>query len=115
MEKGSMSYADAEETGALIGQEVEVLRIMFEFEYSEDDIDLVRDGFKTKDVFFKRDMDKIKRSLMQKRKRSENIQQDLRALVEKAAEIRRQRRAEFTGTAESSNLVLAYIDRKLNV
>lgn len=115
MEKGSMSYADAEETGALIGQEVDVLRIMFEFEYSEGDIDLVRDGFKTKDVFFKRDMDKIKRSLMQKRKRSENIQQDLRALVDKAGEIRLQQRAEITGTAESSDLVLAYIDRKLNV
>ncbi len=115
VEKGSMSYSDAEETGALIGQEVDVLRIMFDFGYSEEEIDLVRDGFKTKDVFFKRDMDNIKRKLMQKFKRNENIQNELKAIVDKAGDIQKQKREDVIGKADSSELVLAYIDRKMNV
>lgn len=115
IERGSMSYSDAEQTGALIGQEVDVLRIMFDFGYAEDEIDMVRDGFKTKDVFFKRDMEKIKRRLMQKYKRGENNQDEIRGILEKARQIRSQQRSDVLTEADSSKLVLAYLDGKLNV
>lgn len=114
VEKGSMSYSQAEETAALVGQEVDVLRILFNFGYSEQEIDLVRDGFKTKDVFFKRDMDKIKRKLMQRFKRNENVQEELRTIIGKARDIERRKREGAADKVNSSGLVLAYIDRKLN-
>lgn len=114
VERGSMSYSEAEETGGLIGQEVDVLRIMFNFEYSEQEIDLVRDGFKTKDVFFKRDMDTIKRKLMQRSKRNENVQEELRVIVEKARDIEKKKRENIPAIPDSSGLVLAYMNRMLN-
>lgn len=114
IERGSKSYSDTEETGALVGQEVDVLRIMFEFSYSEEDINLVRAGFKTKDVFFRRQMDTIKRQLMQRYKRKEDIQDEIRAIVTKAQEIHRQKKDEVLDRPHTSTLVLAYLDRKMN-
>lgn len=115
IERGSLSYSDTEETGALIGQEGDVLRIMFEFGYTGDEIDMVRDGFKTKDVFFKRDMERIKRRLMQKYKRGENTQDEIRSIVEKAKKVLSQQRADVRTEADTSKLLLAYMDCKLNV
>lgn len=114
IERGSKSYSDEEETGALVGQEMDVLRILFGLAYSEEDINLVRDGFKTKDVFFKRQIDTIKRQLMLKSNRGENFQEETRSIVAKAKEIAAKKRESVTVRPDSANLVMAYLDRKLN-
>jgi hypothetical protein len=114
MEKAATSYSDSEETGALIGQEMDVLRLMFELSYTEDEIELVRDGFKTKDVFFKRQIDQIKRQLMLRKKRGENTQSDVSAILSKAKEIAAGSKEELSEYAEDSKLLMAFLDWKLN-
>jgi ERCC4-related helicase len=114
IERGSKSYSDEEETGALVGQEMDVLRILYGFSYSEDEINLVRDGFKTKDVFFKRQIDTIKRQLMLKSNRGENFQDETRAILVKAKEIAEKKRDTLVSRPDSSFLVMAYLDGKMN-
>jgi ERCC4-related helicase len=114
MERGSKSYSDEEETGALVGQEMDVLRILYSLSYSEEEINLVRDGFKTKDVFFKRQIDTIKRQLMLKSKRGENFQDETRDILAKAREIADQKRDSVLARPESALIVIAYMDWKLN-
>jgi hypothetical protein len=114
IERGSKSYSDKEETGALVGQEMEVLRLLFGQSYSEDSINLVRDGFKTKDIFFKRQIDTIKRQLMLKSHRGEDFQGEVKEILAKAQEIADKKRENFVARPESSSLVMAYIDWKMN-
>lgn len=114
IERGSKSYSDEEETGALVGQEMDVLRILYGLSYSEDEINLVRDGFKTKDVFFKRQIDTIKRQLMLKSNRGENFQDETRAILAKAREIADKKRDSVVERPDSAYVVMAYIDWKMN-
>jgi ERCC4-related helicase len=114
IERGSKSYSDEEQTGALVGQEMDVLRMLFGMTYSEHEINLVRDAFKTKDVFFKRQIDTIKRQLMLKSNRGEGIQEEARAILAKAKEIADKKREEIVARPDSASLVLAYIDWNMN-
>jgi ERCC4-related helicase len=114
IERGSKSYSDEEETGALVGQEMDVLRILYSLSYSEDEINLVRDGFKTKDVFFKRQIDTIKRQLMLKSNRGENFQDETRAILAKAKEIADKKRESIVARPDSAFVVMAYMDWKMN-
>ncbi len=114
IERGSKSYSDEEETGVSVGQEMDVLRIIYGLGHSEEEINLVRDAFKTKDVFFKRQVDTIKRQLMRKSKRGDNIQEEVRDILLKAAEINRTKRDVEKIKADSAEVILIYMDGKLN-
>lgn len=114
IERGSKSYSAEEETGGLIGQEMEVLRILFKLSYSEEEIDLVRDGFKTRDVFFKRQIGQIKRQIMLKHKQGNNFQPETLSLIAKAREIANVTRPKESKAVVSSQMVLGYMDRKFN-
>jgi ERCC4-related helicase len=111
---GSLAYGDAEETGALVGQENDVLRILFSNGYEESDIDKVRDAFKTNDIFYKRDMDQLKRALMTKHKRGENTQTELKAIISKAVEIQSNSRGQAIERPSSAKVLLAYVEGTLN-
>jgi ERCC4-related helicase len=111
---GSMAYSENDEIGAPIGQEKEILRILFAKEYSEDEINLVRDAFRTKDVFLKRDIESIKRQIMAKSKRGEIFQEEIRALLLKAGEIARLHRDAEVSSVASSLVILAYMNADLN-
>lgn len=114
IERGTFAYSDTHETGALVGQQTEVLRIMYSVGYPEEEIDLVRDAFKTKDVFFSRDVDQLKRQLMLKHRKGENYQQELKMFVEKAKLIEKARKRTAEDRPESSTLRLAYMKGSLN-
>ena len=114
IERASKSYSDEEETGALVGQEVDVLRILYGFSYSEEEINLVRDGFKTKDVFFKRQIDTIKRQLMLKSNRGENFQEETRAILSKAKEIAEKKKDSAVARPDEADILMAYLDWKMN-
>ena len=114
IEKSSITYSDEEEVGALIGQENDVLRILFDLNYSEDEINLVRDGFKTPNVLFKREMESAKRNLMNKHRRGENTQAEIKFIIDKAREIKKHQRDEVAASVQASEMILGYIDRKLN-
>lgn len=114
IERGSKAYSDVEETGSLVGQEKELLRILYGLQYSENEINLVRDAFKTKDVFFKRAIDTLKHQLMAKSKKGDSFQEETRALLAKASEIAKFSREEKAAPIGDSNLVLAYLNWKMN-
>jgi superfamily II DNA/RNA helicase len=115
IERGSMAYTAVEETGSLVGQEKELLRILYVLQYSEDEINLVRDAFKTKDVLFKRAIDTLKRQVMAKSKKGDNFQKETRALLAKAREIAKFSKEKKEAPIGDSNLVLAYLNWKMNV
>jgi ERCC4-related helicase len=114
IERGSKSYSDEDETGALVGQEMDVLRILFGLSHSEEEINLVRDGFKTKDVFFKRQIDTIKRQLILKSNRGDNFQEETRAILAKAREIADKKRENVIARPDSAFIVMAYLDGMMN-
>lgn len=114
MLKGALAYADSDEVGALIGQENTVLQILYQNEYSEDDINLVRDAFKTKDTFYKKDTNSIKTKIMTAHKNGSNNQPFLKEMISKALEISENKADDLIIRPESAALVLAYIDETLN-
>jgi ERCC4-related helicase len=114
IERGSKAYSEAEETGSLVGQEKELLRLLYALQYSEDEINFVRDALQTKDVFFKREIDALKRQVMAKSKRGDNFQDETRALLAKANEISKLRAEEKRSSVGGSKLVLAYLDWEMN-
>ena len=65
--KGSKTYTK-EESVTPIGQESEVLRIMHEGHFSEDDINLVSEGLNTTNVLDEQQIKKLIRKIMQKRR-----------------------------------------------
>jgi ERCC4-related helicase len=114
IERGSKAYSEIEETGSLVGQEKELLRVLFALQYSEDEINLVRDAFRTKDVFFKREIDTLKRQIMAKSNKGSNFQEETRALLAKAGEIAKFNTQEKITPISSSKMVLAYLNWKMN-
>jgi hypothetical protein len=84
IEAKSSTYVAAEEEGSLIGQENEILRIMYGLNYEEEQINLVRRAFKTKDVFLKRDVTQLKTRIIRLRNKNEVFQKELTELLDKA-------------------------------
>ncbi len=116
IERGARSYSDKEETGTVVGQELEVLRLLYSLNYSEQEIDLVRDAFKTKNVLLKRDIDLLKRQIMAKYKKNENYQNEVRDLLVTSKKIFKLVESDqIEAQVSDSRLVLAYLDWKLNV
>jgi ERCC4-related helicase len=114
MLKGALAYADSDEVGALIGQENDVLRILFTNEYSEDDINLVRDAFKTKDTFYRKEITSLKTKIMSAQKNGSNNQPLLKDIISKAQEIKANKAEEVVVRPSSAALELAFMDATLN-
>lgn len=93
--KNVIQYYGEEETGSLIGQENDILRLLFENGYPEEDIECVRDAFKTKDIFYTRDIKKLKRTIMAEKNKGGYYQDDLREITSLAKKI-----SEDTGQGE---------------
>lgn len=73
-EEKSTSYQE-EDTGNPIGQQNDVLRIMFELHFTEDDFENVRAVFQTSNVLRKQEVNKLVRRIMQaKRENTSNIE-----------------------------------------
>jgi len=89
VESRVLQYFGGEETGALIGQENDILRLMFDNGSTEEEIDLARDAFKTKDVFYKRDISQLKRRIMSQKNKGEVYQEALKKLLSTAKEIKK--------------------------
>jgi hypothetical protein len=109
-----LAYADSDEVGALIGHENNVLQILYQNEYSEDEINLVRDAFKTKDTFYRKDMTSIKTKIMSAQKSGSNTQPFLKEIIAKAIEIADNKADDLIIRPTSASLVLAYMDETLN-
>jgi hypothetical protein len=114
VESKALVYSADEEIGSLVGQENDILRLMHSLEYPEDDINLVRDGFKTSDLFYKRELSQLKTRVMRLKNKGKNYQKELRDLVSKARQIDSHKREVSRVRPVKAELSLAYVDRKLN-
>ena len=87
---------------------------MHSLEYPEDDINIVRDSFKTSDLFYKRELSQLKTRVMRLKNKGENYQKELRDLVSKAKQASSHKREETKARPVKAELSLAYVDWKLN-
>jgi len=104
-----IQYFGEDETGALIGQENEILRLMFTIGYTENEIDTVRDAFKTKDVFYRRDISQLKRRIMAQKNKGAVYQENLKELVQMANDIAKRSSAEDIELPKKAESVLFYV------
>jgi hypothetical protein len=114
IESGAEAYAVKTVVGAPIGQEKDVLRLLYEFGYPESEINLVRDAFKTANVFLRRDVDQAKRKLMQKVKTKQPFQAEAKDLVSIAEKVKAAVKLDIEPIETKPKMLLGYIARKLN-
>jgi ERCC4-related helicase len=107
VESKSTIYMETEEEGSLIGQENDILRLMFSLAYDESDINLVRRAFKTKDVFLKREITQLKTQIIRLKNKNNIFQNELIELVAKAKTANRKKVKISTGNL-GGKLSLAY-------
>jgi superfamily II DNA or RNA helicase len=110
LESKVIQYFGDEETGSLIGQENEVLRILFTNGYVEEEIEMVRDAFKTKDVFYKRDISQLKRKVMTQKNKGDAYQDTLQKLVALAKDLNKYKQTTTTEMPSTSKSILFYIN-----
>jgi ERCC4-related helicase len=114
IEYGSLSYSESSEIGSPVGQEAELLRIMYSSGYEESEIDSVRIGFKSQDVFVKREMTQLKRQVMKKHNKGQNSQQEIMQLIAIARRSESLRGSETVAKPAISRMVLGYVEEALN-
>ncbi len=110
IESKVIQYFGDEETGSLIGQENEILRILYSNGYTEEEIDVVRDAFKTRDVFYKRDISQIKRKVMSQKNKGDAYQDTLQKLVALAKDLSKYKETSTTELPSSSKSILFYVN-----
>ena len=81
MEERVMGYFVETETATPVAQENDILRLLFQNGYEEEIIESVRAAFSSTNVFLKRTIDTLKRSIMRKQRNGEVYQEDLKQLV----------------------------------
>ena len=64
VESAAKVYLQEAELGAPIGQENDLLRILYDLGFDQESIETVRMAFKSRDLFHKRDIDQLKRKIM---------------------------------------------------
>jgi hypothetical protein len=104
-----VQYFGEEEAGALIGQENEILRLMHSVGYTEEEIDMVRDAFKTKDIFYRREVSQKKRRIMTQKNKGDVYQDTLRELVTIAKDISKHSESDDVQLPKRAESVLFYV------
>jgi superfamily II DNA/RNA helicase len=110
IEKNVLVFAEEPEMGALIGQENQILKLLYLAQHPQESIEQVRKAFKSKNIFFKQDMTKIKRRIMQKYNQKENYDDDLTEIVTTATKIINHSENKKNTSYNKSNLVMVYLN-----
>lgn len=111
VESRVLQYFSEEETGSLVGQENDILRLLYENGINEDEIDLVRDAFKTKDVFYRRELNQLKRRVISQKNKGDMYQENLRTLTLLAREISKRKGDDQVETPKRADSVLYYVNQ----
>jgi len=80
------AFVEEEEVGSPIGQQTDVLRIMFENHFDEEKIELVRVAFQTKNVLDRQLMTRIIRKIMRTKRENKPCLDSLRELIDVASQ-----------------------------
>ena len=81
VEENISIYSESEETGAPLPQQTELLRIMYQNHFPEEDINQVRHAFQTKNVIDKQTIAKLVRKVVKQKKANESFLDELKELV----------------------------------
>ena len=74
-------YADSDDEQAPVGQQAELLRLIYELQYSIEDINTVRESFQTKNILLKRQINQLQRKVLQARKAQKPHLDELNELI----------------------------------
>ena len=79
--KNIATYHDEDEAGAPVGQQAEILRLMYEQTYSIEDIEFVQKAFNTKNVIDKSKINQLVRAIMKAKRDNKPYLEDLKKLL----------------------------------
>ena len=82
MSSSASVYMNKAEVGAPIGQERDVLRLLYELGFTPEEINSVRMSFKSNDLFLRKEVDSLKRKIMTAKRNGNTYQAYLTSLVE---------------------------------
>lgn len=111
IERVATRYYDDDEVGSLVGQENEILRLLFSNGYTEEEIESVRSAFKTKDIFYRREVDQLKRRIMSQKNKGNIYQDYLKEIVTLATKIGRNTETETVQVPHRAEGILFYVNR----
>jgi hypothetical protein len=96
------------EIGAPVGQERDVLRLLYELGFEPEEINEVRLGFKSNDLFIRKEMDSLKRKIMSAKRNGNEYQSFLSKLLEISSKIKVKDQSESKRSVVSSQTLLVY-------
>lgn len=82
MSSSASVYMNKAEVGAPVGQERDVLRLLYELGFTPEEINSVRLSFKSNDLFLRKEVDTLKRKIMTAKRNGNTYQTYLASLVE---------------------------------
>jgi hypothetical protein len=101
-------YMNTAEIGAPVGQERDVLRLLYELGFEPEEINEVRLGFKSNDLFIRKEMDSLKRKIMSAKRNGNEYQSFLSKLLEISSKIKVKDQSESKRSVVSSQTLLVY-------
>lgn len=111
VEQNVLSFSENVIIGSLIGQENDILRLLYEATYMESEINIVREAFTTTNVFYKRDMTKLKKIIISKKNSNLNFQEELISIVSLAKTIVSNQVQDSGSTPHQAKLQLVYVKK----
>jgi len=101
-------YMNSAETGAPVGQERDVLRLLYELGFTAEEINGVRLGFKSNDLFVRKEMDSLKRKIMTAKRNGNEYQIFLARLLETSSKTKAKAHSEKNRSVIFSQTLLVY-------
>jgi ribosomal protein L17 len=104
-------YQNRAATGAPIGQERDVLRLLHELQFDSEIINAVRLAFKTNDLFYRKHVDSLKRKIMTAKRVGDQYSFFIDELVTLAKKIDSEKDEKIITSVVSAKTSLIYVKR----
>jgi superfamily II DNA or RNA helicase len=108
VEKNVLSFTGNVVEGSPVGQQNDILRIMYEFTYSEFEINQVREAFLTNNIYYGNDLTRLTRLIMNKKRNNKIFQDELKEIVDISKKISTEKIHSKKQNPQSSFLQLIY-------
>ena len=108
MSSSASVYMNKAEVGAPVGQERDVLRLLYELGFTPEEINSVRLSFKSNDLFLRKEVDSLKRKIMTAKRNGNTYQTYLTSLVEISVKPKLDSFVKAKNTVVATQTVLVY-------
>ena len=102
-------YQHKAATGAPIGQERDVLRLLHDLQFSSEIINAVRFAFKTNDLYYRKEVDSLKRKIMAAKRTGAQYSGFLEELIAVAEKIESEKDLKVETSVISATTSLIYV------